>query len=426
MRSFTNLVPAVRQPRFAPRGSSIIRPKLQKCDIQKICESCQYVNLDYKQSLRQKFDQALLQLSERNLLTKTKILPPQASEPHFAYRASFKLAVRSSFDKPLKMGLFHPGTHSVVEITNCPLHVPPLQDLLKRLAPLLEAAAKDGRIRAWDEQKNEGDLKYVVARASHMTDEIQLTFVVANVEKKAFFRDLARDLRNNGLKLVSVFLNVNTSTGNDIFGREFVKILGQDQLRISLNNFLFAVGPATFLQVNPWQATNIYERIAQLGSSAEQGEVAWDLYCGMGPIAHRLARQNFRIWGVEENPNAIVDAQANAIRNSFPEGQLHFQTSLIEDALESVPTWAEYPSLVVVNPSRRGLAENVRARLQHMLNTSGRLQHIIYVSCEMKTLARDLEVLLASGARLSQIEAFDMFPHTDNLEWLAVLTPAKK
>ena len=420
------LAPGNGPLRFAPLQSATIRPKTQNCDIQRVCESCQYVNLDYADNLKQKFDSSLKILADKGLLNRTKILPPQPSERNFDYRATLKLAVRQTLDKPLRMGLFHPGTHVVVDITSCPLHVKALQELLKRLVPLLEAAGKEGILKAWNEQKNEGDLRYVVARASPATDEIQITFVVSDLEKKLFFRDLVRDLRAHGLKLVSAFLNLNTSTGNDIFGEQFLRLAGQDQLRVSLNDFLFGAGPGTFLQVNPWQASRIYNRIAQFGGRAERGEVAWDLYCGMGPITLSLARQHFRVWGVEENPHAIADANANASRNDFNPAQLSFQAGLIENELATVPLWAENPTLVVVNPSRRGLAENVRMKLHTMLGSSSRLQHVLYLSCEMKTLARDLAFLLASGARLSQIEAFDMFPHTDKLEWLAVLTPVQQ
>jgi 23S rRNA (uracil1939-C5)-methyltransferase len=46
----------------------------------------------------------------------------------------------------------------------------------------------------------------------------------------------------------------------------------------------------------------------------------------------------------------------------------------------------------------------------------------VYVSCEVETLARDLKDLAKTGFQARQIEAFDMFPQTDNMEWLVVMT----
>lgn len=426
MRPMTRLSNTSSSLGFITKRSSVVRPIKQNCDIQRKCQSCQYVNLDYKANLQKKFDLGIQVLEEKKLLSRTRLIVPHESEQSFGYRATLKLAVRPAEDS-LCLGLFHPGTHEVVDVTSCPLHLKPLQKMLTHLSPLLKEGAKAGHFTAWNEQTQSGDLRYLVARASKSTEEIQIIFVVGNTEKKNYFRDLVRDLRNNYyLNVVSAFLNVNASTGNDIFGEEFLKIAGQDQLRVAMNGSLFAASPGTFLQVNPWQAEQIYNRISQIGGRADGGEVAWDLYCGMGPIALSLAKQNYRVWGVEENPHAIHDAKLNLGRNDLSDTKASFTCGLLEESLESAPLWAENPTLIVVNPSRRGLAENVREKLRSQLSGKNRLHHLVYLSCEIKTLARDLEDLLSSGARLNQIEAFDMFPHTDKLEWLAVLTPAPR
>lgn len=411
---------------FIKKNVSPITPIKQNCNIQRTCESCLYVNQSYQDGLKLKFNQSLKVLQDRQILTRTRVLPPVACEQIFSYRSTLKLAVRKSEDASLKIGLFHPGTHNVVEIAECPLHLPVLRRMLGRITPLLQAAAKEGKIKAWDETEVEGELRYLVARASHSTDEIQITFVVTHTDNKNFYRELIRDLKNNNFKVVSAFLNVNTSRGNDIFGESYVQLSGQEQLRISLNGTMFSVSPGSFLQVNPWQAEKIYSRIGQLIGVSERRELAWDLYCGMGPIALMLAKNNFRVWGVEENPHAISDAKQNMAREEFAEEQIQFQCSSIEEAIDDIPSWSLSPSFIVVNPSRRGLSEKVREKLANQLSGNNRLQYLIYVSCEMQTLARDLETLLATGARLNQIEAFDMFPHTEKLEWLAVITPANE
>ncbi len=416
---------SVFAPRFAKERKAPVSPIWQNCAIQRQCESCRYVNQGYETKLRKKFDDSLKDLSEKNLLIKTRIVAPQPAERNFQYRSTLKLAVRENSDSTLGIGLFHPGTHEIVDISTCPLHIEPLQKLISRLSPLLKSAAKQGLLKAWNEITQEGDLRYFIARASHTTDEIQIIFVVSNDEKKAYFRDLVKDFRMNGMNIVSAFLNINTTSGNDIYGREFIKIAGQDHLRVSFNGLLLGASPGTFLQANPWQAEIIYNRIAQFCGHADQSELAWDLYCGIGPIALSLAKHKFRVWGVEENPHAINDAKLNVGRNDIPETQMGFNSGLLENELETVPFWAENPSLIVVNPSRRGLAENVREKLLQQLSGKNRLRHILYLSCEVKTMARDLEVLLSQGARLNQVEAFDMFPHTDKLEWLAVITPPR-
>lgn len=391
------------------------------CDIREKCNSCRFVNISYESGLEMKYSLAVEELQKSELLKGVRLLVPQVSPQLFGYRATLKLAVRSN-GGGLEIGLFKPGTHQVVDINSCPLHVAPLRRLLMALHLILNDLVSQGTLTAWDEHTRQGDLRYIVARASHLTGEIQLVFVVADESRRGLYRNIVRDLKKRDLNINSAFLNINLDVGNAIFGKQFVKLAGQDHLRVVLNGLHLSVSPASFLQVNPWQATALYRRIVDLMGTEGRGSVAWDLYCGIGPIAISLAKCGFRVWGMEENPTAIEDARANASRNEIPKNRIGFQSGRIEDVINNVEAWAADPSVIVVNPSRRGLADSVRKHLAERLTAKGTLQTLLYVSCDIKTLARDLEELTKSGARLRQIEAFDMFPHTEKLEWLAVLT----
>src|SRR5690606_12822603 len=99
----------------------------------------------------------------------------------------------------------------------------------------------------------------------------------------------------------------------------------------------------------------------------------------------------------------------------------HFLPGRVEDVQQDAPVWARSPKLIVVNPSRRGLAPEVRTELALASLRSG--ARIVYVSCSIETLTRDLADLCRAGLQARQIESFDMFPQTDNMEWVAVLTP---
>jgi 23S rRNA (uracil1939-C5)-methyltransferase len=126
------------------------------------------------------------------------------------------------------------------------------------------------------------------------------------------------------------------------------------------------------------------------------------------------------VLGIEENPSAVHDAQANARRNKL-DVRAEFLAARVEDAQEQLPRWAATPSLIVVNPSRRGLAEGTRRHLARLLVNEPQAR-FMYVSCDVETLARDLKVISElSGFQVRQVEPFDMFPQTDNMEWLAVL-----
>jgi 23S rRNA (uracil1939-C5)-methyltransferase len=215
-------------------------------------------------------------------------------------------------------------------------------------------------------------------------------------------------------------MNIHAGSGNAIFGEVTQRLSGNDRLRERLCDLNFEIGPTAFFQVNPWQAALMYRRVEQLAGLASPGGVAWDLYCGIGQISMMLARQGFRVFGVEENPAAVEDAKLNSRRNGLDE-RTTFLAARVEDSETDFPAWARKPEVIVVNPSRRGLHESARSHLAHVLRQSPDTR-LIYVSCEVETMARDLAAMRHAGFRLRQVEAFDMFAHTDNLEWLAVMT----
>lgn len=389
-----------------------------KCKIKDECGSCAYINDDYQECLVKKHKAGLDIIREAGVMGYAKALPPVASPRPKAYRAVTKLAVRKNQSKMgdrFEVGLFAPASHKVIDVTQCPLHVASIGRAYRALKVILE----ETKLEPWDERTLTGDLKYIVLRAAHLTDELMLTFVVTRPLKKEL-RQIVSRLRETEHNIHAAHMNINETTGNAIFSGRTEKISGGDKLREALCGLDFRISPTAFFQVNPWQAENLYRRVESIvGASLSGDDIAWDLYCGMGQIGMLLAKQGYRVLGIEENPKAIEDAKENAKLNGL-EDKMEFVVGRVEDVGENLTIEKKAPSVIVVNPSRRGLAEDVRkvlaARLEENPQTT-----FVYVSCDINTLARDLKDLTATGHKLRQIESFDMFAQTDKLEWLAVL-----
>ncbi|MCX6125036.1 MAG: 23S rRNA (uracil(1939)-C(5))-methyltransferase RlmD [Proteobacteria bacterium] len=418
----------MRQTRFAGklhRGPVSDESVVDVCAVKRECGGCAYINTDYASSLQQKFTHELKLIKDSGMIEAARILDPIPSPNTTAYRALFKLAVRPApgpfygADRTAKrfaIGLFEPGTHNIgVNMVGCPLHVAPLTWLLTDIESEIELSA----LSPWNEQKNTGDLRYIVARASHVTGEIMLTWVVAKPVKTELLK-LTQKLRRLGHKVNAAFMNINIGTGNAIFGEEIIHLAGGTGLRENICDLDLEISPTSFFQVNPWQASNLYRRVELHAGTGKAGALAWDLYTGTGQIGLILARAGFRTIGIEEVPEAIVDAKQNALRNKLAT-KIDFIAGRVEDSESKVPEWGQSPSVIVVNPSRRGLHETARAHLAHVLKLAPECK-FIYVSCEAATMARDLKALGASGHRVRQVEAFDMFAQTDKLEWIAVMT----
>ena len=398
------------------------------CAIKAQCGSCVYVNTNYGESLRKKFELGMSVLKNAGVIETAQILDPLPSPTPLGYRSYFKLAVRPAtsaqkaaaeregLNRRFAIGLFEPGTHKVsVDMRDCPVHTRPLTNLLKSL----EAEVENSPIQPWNETTKTGDLRYIAARAAHLTGEVMLTFVMANPHKNELVK-LVNRLRRMGHKINSAYMNINNTTGNAIFGSESVLLAGTASLRERVCDLDIEISPLAFFQVNPWQANNLYRRVEMHAGRARSGEVAWDLYTGTGQMALLLARSGYKSLGIEEVESATVDATRNAQRNNLSD-RAKFVAARVEDSESLVPEWAQTPKVIVVNPSRRGLHEGARSHLTHVLRSQPNSK-FIYVSCDVETLARDLKALTTSGYRVRQVEAFDMFAQTDKLEWLAVLT----
>ena len=398
------------------------------CAVKSQCGSCVYVNTNYGESLRKKFDAGVKVLKEAGIIDTAQILDPVPSPTPLGYRSYFKLAVRpatfaqkSSAERAgtprrFAIGLFEPGTHKVgIDMTGCPVHTIPLTNLLKSL----ETEIENCTLEPWNETTRQGDLRYIAARSAHLTGEIMLTFVVAKPHKNELIK-LVQRLRRLGHKVNSAYVNLNDSNGNAIFSSDLTLLAGTIGMRERVCDLDIEIGPLSFFQVNPWQAEHLYRRVELHSGRARPGDTAWDLYTGTGQMALMLARSGYKSIGIDETEAATIDATRNAQRNGLS-GLANFLPARVEDSETLLPEWAKSPKIIVVNPSRRGLHEAARTHLAHVLRSHSATK-FIYVSCDVETLTRDLKALTASGHRVRQVEAFDMFAQTDKLEWLAVLT----
>ncbi len=390
------------------------------CPHQRGCGACVSLRQNYETLLQSKYQTALKPLQELGVLTNTRVLPVQPSPKRLHYRTHAKLAVRatpSNTDAATRewvIGMFEPQTHTVVDTSACALHKESINHFLRDLKPLLAAST----LQPYDEANASGDIRYLAIRAARHTDELLVTFVMTHTDAQDTLKNMLMALRRQNHRVVGAAININTARGNAIFGAETVTILGADYLRERVCELDFAIAPTTFFQVNPWQAEQIYRRIEQIAGSARHGQIAWDLYCGVGQITGLISRLGFKTFGIEENPDSVHLATHNMAQNQL---QAEFISARTEDILHMLPLWAANPKLIVANPSRRGMQETVVTQLSAKIKDNAAT--FIYMSCAAETLGRDLKQMIDAGLKVRQLEAFDMFPYTDKLEWLAVVTP---
>ncbi len=162
---------------------------------------------------------------------------------------------------------------------------------------------------------------------------------------------------------------------------------------------------AGFFQINH----DLLEPIIKEAIGNAAGELAVDLYCGVGLFTLPLARRFKRVVGIESNPTATAFARQNL---KFAElTNAGVETARVGDWLQHHSDQIRPVDFLLLDPPRTG-AENKDIHGILALRPS----QISYVSCDPATLARDLKKLVAAGYKVHSIKAFDMFPQTHHVE----------
>lgn len=369
------------------------------------CYGCPLIGTAYGEQLERKQAIVRAALAPYPSLAGLEVPEVVGSPRAFGYRNQAKLVARGS-RRGLLLGIYKPGTHEVVDIRRCPVHAPPINDVIQRVADIVERFG----LPIYDEETRAGLLRYVVVRASLWTKAVQV-ILVTTARGVPGLRDITREIgRTRGV--VSVVLNVNNDPGNAIFGPEFVPQTREDGLVEKIGGLRLRTRAGAFLQANPNIAGRIYRQAVEWAAPAPEDAVV-DLYCGAGALTLYLAAAAHTAFGFEVSPIAIIDAKRNARLNGV--ANTRFQAGDAAELLAELCT-AVAPAVVTLNPPRKGADEATRAAI-----VAASARRVVYVSCNPETLARDLDWFAANGYRPEALRAFDMMPQTEHVECVARL-----
>jgi len=183
--------------------------------------------------------------------------------------------------------------------------------------------------------------------------------------------------------------------------------------------------PADFTQVNHSMNRALVSRAIRLLEVQESDRVL-DLFCGLGNFTLPLARRAKQVLGIEGLETLTTRAKENAIHNGLEDKVSFMQSDLFAVTPEIIASWSK-AGRWLMDPPREGAMEICSALTQLHTQKSDLLpRRIVYVSCNPKTLARDVEILCHhAGYTLSSAGIVNMFPHTSHVESMAVFDRLK-
>jgi 23S rRNA (uracil-5-)-methyltransferase RumA len=333
-------------------------------------------------------------------------------EEPWRYRNKAELTFGESEGR-LLLGFHAAGSFwRIVDVADCLLLPASVTAILRHTRELVEETG----LPAYQPRTHQGFFRYLLVRHSQAADRVLLCLLTTAGPREAM-EQLARELRARHPQLISVYWGITDKVADIAVPDELHLLEGDAYLEERVGPFQLKLHPLSFLQPTRQQAERLYEALCELLCD-DAVAVAWDLYCGLGLAAFYLARRAQKVYGIDSEPHAVdlalLNATANGVRN------VEFRVGRVETVLLDRRFWLQEarPEVVVVDPPRAGLHPRAIPSL-----LAARPRRLAYVSCNPKALVRDLSLLLAGFPRyrLSRVIAFDMFPHTDHLETLALL-----
>lgn len=368
------------------------------CPLFARCGGCQIMHLDYQAQLAQKRQRVVDAFHRIGKLTDVEISPCQASPAPLYYRNKVQAPIKQG-KNGIRVGFYARNSHDLVDVDTCYIHCELGQEVYETATELLKSSG----ISAYDWKSLKGELRHLIVKTAVNRKEA-LVVIVTRGKATPSLEQVAEEICQRHPEVKGVIQNINPSPHNVVLGRQYVCLAGGSYMEEEILGLLFRVSPASFFQVNPWQARQLYQQVIDW-AALKGTETVLDAYCGVGTLSLLLAREAKQVIGVECVQQAIDDAEKNAALNEIE--NVTFVCAEAEKWIQH----SEPMDLVVLNPPRKGCDPE-------MIQAVGKMQppKVLYVSCDPATLARDLAGLREYGYQIDAVQPFDMFPQTAHVE----------
>ena len=345
------------------------------------CGGCQYQHADYPTQL------ALKQQILRETLTRANVPIPAeigtlAAEP-WAYRNRIRLALTRNGE------LAYRGrrSHDLIAITECPIAAPLLLNITTQVAAFLRKNPSPTPITELElfTNQNESELLLTLFTETASASDTREWLASLNASLQPQASSIRLQFNDGGLN------------------SRILASIGQPSLNYTAAGFSYRVDHGAFFQVN----RHLIDDFASLVTANHSGNLAWDLYAGVGLFARQLSTRFAQVTAVESAP-----ASEAALRHNLTSANASAVASSTLDFLRRNRELREpRPDFIIIDPPRAGLGDQVTTLLNAI-----HAPVMVYVSCDPATLARDLRQLTQERYLVENITLVDMFPQTFHLE----------
>ncbi|MEO8111279.1 MAG: 23S rRNA (uracil(1939)-C(5))-methyltransferase RlmD [Ginsengibacter sp.] len=387
-----------------------------------VCGGCKWQMLPYNKQLEYKQQEAADAFKRIGKLSGFEMLPIIGSEKTIHYRNKLEFTFSNKkFLTPAQLeelgndtwpggalGYHVPRLYDkIIDIYECWL----MDDMNNAIRNTLRDFAIENKYSYYDIKEHKGWLRNIIIRNCE-TGELMVNLVFAYDDKKEREK-ICDHLLHQVPSITTLLYTINSKWNDSLYDLEPETVYGKGFVMEKLADFNFKISPKSFFQTNTKQAEKLYSVVKEF-AALTGNEIIYDLYCGTGSIGIFLSKSVKKIIGVDLIEDAIKDAVENAALNNIAHASF-FCGDVIAICNDDFFNFHGRPDVVIVDPPRAGLHTKLIAKLIEI-----RSPKIVYVSCNVATQARDLQ-LLNEIYIVEKLQPVDMFPHTHHIECVAVL-----
>ena len=368
------------------------------------CGSCVYQGIPYSEQLKKKQNQV-----KKLLKGMCPVRPMTGMEHPVHYRNKVHAVFDRKKDGTIISGVYARGSHRVVPVEECMIEDALSDAVIRDIRGLL----KSFKIKIYNKDSGYGLFRHVLIRRGFASGQMLVVLVVSSPvfpSKNNFVKALLK----LHPEITSIVLNINDRKTSMVLGDREIVLHGKGFIEDTLCGRIFRISPRSFYQVNPVQTEVLYRKAIELAALTGKERVI-DAYCGIGTIGLSASSHAGEVLGVELNPDAVRDAIANARRNGVK--NIYFYQNDAGEFMKEMAAEGERADVVFMDPPRAGSDE---AFLSSLIRLSP--ERVVYISCNPETLARDMKYLVRHGYRAREAWPVDMFPWTDSIEAVVLLS----
>ncbi len=378
--------------------------KIPICEHYAECGGCDIMHMAYEMQLAFKKHRVKETLRKIGRI-QTKVDDTIGMNNPYYYRNKAVIPFGKSKGKIIA-GLYKNRSHDIVDLKRCHIFPKVFSEIVRYLKSLFQTH----NVSVYDEERREGTIRGVMLRQSQAYDEISLTFIVDDNRlpgKEKIIESIVERFPN----VVSIVKNFSASKKSIVLSSKSKTLYGHDALRDRLMGFEYKISHRSFYQVNSLQTEMLYKQALKMAKVKETDTVV-DAYCGIGTLTLPIALSAKRVIGIESMKEAVRNAQANAKENDV--NNVQFLHGKAEEVLLKLKT--ARIDVLFVDPPRKGCEKSF---LQAVMALD--IHRIVYISCNVSTLARDANVLNTAGYMVKHVVPYDMFPQTSHIESVMLL-----